>query len=177
MSVSSGAERVRPPTLRSLWQIVTLRPGLFAFDVLLQIPRQMAFLLPGLVIRECFNLLTRDARVSPDLIWLLVLLVGTGVVRVAMIYASALIDQVLQNFSAALLRANLFRRILQLPGARALPYSPGETITRLGGGVYGWRIFHHGAHRPAGVVRRGAAADRRDRDHQLRHAAHSGISA
>jgi ATP-binding cassette subfamily B protein len=135
MSVSSGAERVRPPTLRSLWQTVTLRPGLFAFDVLLQIPRQMAFLLPGLVIRECFNLLTRNARITPDLIWLLALLVGTGVVRVAMIYASALIDQVLQNFSSALLRANLFRRILQLPGARALPYSPGETITRLGGDV------------------------------------------
>jgi ATP-binding cassette subfamily B protein len=125
----------RPPTLHSLWRTVTLHPGLFVCNALLQIPRQMAFLLPGLVIRECFNLLTRQARITPDLIWLLALLVGSGVVRVAVIYASALIDQVLQNVVSALLRANLLRRILQLPGARALPYSPGETITRLGGDV------------------------------------------
>ena len=32
MSVSSGAERVRPPTLRSLWQIVTLRPDTGPLD-------------------------------------------------------------------------------------------------------------------------------------------------
>jgi ATP-binding cassette subfamily B protein len=125
----------RPGTLRSLWRVVTLHPRLFTLDALMQIPRQLAFLLPGLVIREAFNALTRDARITPELIWLLALLVGTGVVRVAFIYVSALIDQALQNVSSALLRSNLLRRILQLPGARALPSSPGETITRLGGDV------------------------------------------
>lgn len=125
----------RPGTLRALWKLVTYDRGLFVLDTLLQIPRQLAFLLPGLVIRACFNLLTQEPRITPSLIWLLVLLVGTGVVRVTVIYASALIDQVLQNFNSALLRTNLFRRILNLPGARALPYSPGETITRLGGDV------------------------------------------
>ncbi len=135
MNDAARGAPARPPTLHSLWRTVTLHPGLFVCNALLQIPRQMAFLLPGLVIRECFNLLTRQARITPDLIWLLALLVGSGVVRVAVIYASALIDQVLQNVVSALLRANLLRRILQLPGARALPYSPGETITRLGGDV------------------------------------------
>lgn len=133
--MSAAASQPRPNTLRALWQLVTFQRGLFALDALLQIPRQLAFLIPGLIIREAFNLLSRDMRITAGLWTLLGLLVGSGVLRVTMIYISALMDITLQNVNAALLRTNLLRRILQLPGARALPYSPGETITRIGGDV------------------------------------------
>ena len=122
-------------TLRALWRLALFQPRLFLTDLVLQVPRQLAFLIPGLIIRECFNALTRDARVTPQLWWLLVLLIASAVVRVILIYTSVFFDQTLQQYVAALLRKNLFQRILQLPGARALPSSPGETITRLGGDV------------------------------------------
>ena len=130
-----------PPTYRTLngwqalWRVARFKPALFGIDLLTQIPRQLAFLIPGWIIRQCFNLLTDNARITPTLWWFLVLLVASGVLRVSVIYVSAWLDQIVQNYSGALLRKNLFQRILQLPGARALPYSPGETITRLGGDV------------------------------------------
>ena len=120
---------------RALWMLARFKPGLFAVDLVMQVPRQLAFLLPGLIIRECFNALTQNARITPTLWWLLLLLVASGLARVSVIYLSAWLDQHVQNYIGALLRKNLFGRILQLPGARALPYSPGETITRLGGDV------------------------------------------
>jgi ATP-binding cassette, subfamily B, bacterial len=133
--MSALPNQPRPHTLLALWRMATFKPALFTVDALLQIPRQLTFLIPGLIIRECFNALTRNARITPDVWWLLALLIGSGVLRVFMIYVSAMLDQTLQNYGAALLRTNLFQRILRLPGARALPYSPGETITRLGGDV------------------------------------------
>ena len=125
----------RVSTFQALLKIARFQPGLFMLDGVLQIPRQLSFLIPGLIIRECFNLLTREQRFTSDLTWLLVLIVAAGFVRVGFIYISAFIDQYVQNYAGALLRKNLMQRILQLPGARALPYSPGETITRLGGDV------------------------------------------
>jgi ATP-binding cassette, subfamily B, bacterial len=122
-------------TLRALWQLAIFQPRLLLTDVVLQIPRQLAFLIPGLIIRECFNTLTQAGRITPQLWWLLVLLMASAVLRVTVIYTSVFFDQTLQQYAAALLRRNLFARILQLPGARALPSSPGETITRLGGDV------------------------------------------
>ena len=139
MNNSSKTSRVSETrevsAIRALWQLVIFQPRLFITNVVLQIPRQLAFLIPGLIIRECFNSLTQVGRVTPQLWWLLVLLMGSAVLRVIVIYTSVFFDQTLQQYVAALLRRNLFARILQLPGARALPSSPGETITRLGGDV------------------------------------------
>lgn len=136
-SATSAAQKpaTHVSTFRALWQIAKFQPGLFIIDGVLQIPRQLGFLIPGLIIREAFNLLTVQQRYTMDLTWLLLALVGAGVLRVGFIYLSAFVDQFVQNYSGALLRKNLMQRILQLPGARALPYSPGETITRLGGDV------------------------------------------
>src|SRR5258708_13249927 len=46
------------------------------------------------------------------------------------LYGGALAD-VLHRFTmSALLRRNMFERIFERPGARAVPYSPGEAISR-----------------------------------------------
>ena len=135
MSATTPKSNLRISAFQALWQLARFKPGLFSIDLLMQVPRQLAFLIPGLIIRECFNLLTQNARVTPTLGWFLLLLVASGLVRVSVIYISAWLDQHVQNYIGALMRKNLFGRILQLPGARALPYSPGETITRLGGDV------------------------------------------
>ena len=88
-----------PPTYRTLngwqalWRVARFKPVLFGIDLLMQIPRQLAFLLPGWIIRQCFNLLTDNARITPTLWWFLVLLIASGVLRVSVIYVSAWLDQ------------------------------------------------------------------------------------
>ena len=182
---------------QALWRVARFKPALFGIDLLMQIPRQLAFLLPGWIIRQCFNLLTDNARITPTLWWFLVLLVASGVLRVSVIYVSAWLDQIVQNYSGALLRKNLFQRILQLPGARALPYSPGETITRLGGDVteittfigeilqlFGMAcyagvafVIMAGIDRSNSRAVGGAAAGDRHNHHQFWYVAHPGLSS
>lgn len=120
---------------RTIWRLARQRPGLTLLSLLLHIPRQMAFLVPGLITRAAFDTLTRHARLTPDLGLLLGLLVLAAAGRVALIYISLWVNTLLQHTNGSLLRINLLKRILALPGARALPHSPGETITRLGGDV------------------------------------------
>lgn len=63
--------------------------------------------------RECFNSLTNNARITPDLWWWLFLLILAAVGRVTVIYIGALLDQIYQNYAGSLLRRNLFQRILK----------------------------------------------------------------
>jgi ATP-binding cassette subfamily B protein len=129
------------PTWKALGKLFAYKPWLFAADVFTQIPRQLMFLLPGLIIREIFNSLTANAGVTWGFWALLALLMASAFARVAAIYLGATLDEIFNNYAAALLRKNLFERILALPAARALPYSPGETITRLGGDVNEITLF------------------------------------
>jgi ATP-binding cassette subfamily B protein len=139
MSVAQATSGLRftdtPTTLRALLALARFKPLLFILNMVLQVPRQLAFVLPGLIIREAFNALARDGGFSNAVFWTLLVLVGAATGRVMAIYSSMLADQFVQHYVNALLRTNLLTRILSLPGAHALPYSPGETITRLGGDV------------------------------------------
>ncbi|MCS6847832.1 MAG: ABC transporter ATP-binding protein [Anaerolineae bacterium] len=131
----SGTSGATMPTWKALWHLFTFQPWLFGLNVLAQIPRQAMFLVPGLIIRACFDELTRRGQLTWGLMGLLALLVASAFARVGVIYLGALTMVIYNNYASALLRKNLFARILQLPAARALPYSPGEAITRLGGDV------------------------------------------
>ena len=132
---ASGTPTATMPTWRALWRLFTFQPWLFGLNVLAQIPRQAMFLVPGLIIRASFDTLTARGQLTWGLMGLLALLVASAVARVGVIYASATTMVMYNNYASALLRKNAFMRILQLPAARALPYSPGEAITRLGGDV------------------------------------------
>jgi ABC-type multidrug transport system fused ATPase/permease subunit len=140
-SSAAGASTSKIPTWKALGKLFSFKPTLFAADVLSQIPRQMMFLLPGLIVREVFNSLTANGGVTWGFWALLALLIASAFARVAAIYLGATLDEIFNNYAAALLRKNLFQRILSLPAARALPYSPGETITRLGGDVNEITLF------------------------------------
>jgi ATP-binding cassette subfamily B protein len=140
-SSAASAAPDKMPTWKALGKLFAYKPWLFAADVFTQIPRQLMFLLPGLIIREIFNSLTANAGVTWGFWALLALLMASAFARVAAIYLGATLDEIFNNYAAALLRKNLFQRILALPAARALPYSPGETITRLGGDVNEITLF------------------------------------
>ncbi len=100
--------------------IVVLR--LFIFTVTPQIT--------GLLMREFFNTLSGDSKLGVTPQAIAVILVGLAVARSVFILADMYAHYLYTFRTGALLRKNLLTRILERPGARAVPQSPGEAISR-----------------------------------------------
>lgn len=123
------------PTMTHLLRVMRAHPWRVTLSAILQVPRQLMFLLPGLIVREALDALARDRGLSGAVAGWMLLQLPAALVRIAMIYVSVYTDTFMREHSKATLRHNLLARVLSMPGARALPGSPGETITRLGGDV------------------------------------------
>ncbi|HEU5367571.1 MAG TPA: ABC transporter ATP-binding protein, partial [Ktedonobacterales bacterium] len=124
------------PTWRYLMHMVRYRPWLYLLHALLWGMFSLWYLLAGLLTRALFDTLTGQARFPGGATGLIVLLVVLAVSRVA-VWLSAGFVEILMRFSmSGLLRRNLLRRVLERPGARALPYSIGETISRFRDDAY-----------------------------------------
>lgn len=92
-------------------------------------------LVVGLVVRAIFDHLTGEAPARLGLWGLLALIAGLTFGRVIAILTGIWANSTLLNKSSGRVRRNLLRRILQRPGADALPGSSGEAISRFGGDV------------------------------------------
>ncbi len=88
-------------------------------------------LVPGLIVQQIFNNLTDNTPVTFGIWGLLALLVGVTITRIITLFVSVGAEVTLGQTSSAVLRQNIFIRILQRPGANALPSSSGEAISRL----------------------------------------------
>ena len=119
------------PTGKFLWRVVRSRPLLYVTLIIL---RSLIFsgapLLTGLIIRAFFDRLSGSAPAGLSLETLAALLVGTALGRSAIIFADITAHFTWQLSSSTLLRRNLFDRILERPGAQAVPSSPGEAVNR-----------------------------------------------
>ena len=89
----------------------------------------------ALLTRAFFNALTGEAEVGFDPYTLCIFLLITGVVRSIFIFIDIPIHFSTFFAIGALLRKNILEHILDRPGARALPGSPGEAISRFRGDV------------------------------------------
>ena len=87
-------------------------------------------LIPGLIVRRFFDVLTNDAPARLGVATLLALLIATAIVRVAALLVGPAVEITVQLTVSALLRQNMLNHILTQPGARALPASAGEAISR-----------------------------------------------
>jgi ATP-binding cassette subfamily B protein len=127
------ADRERPPEKSwryflsmisySFWNylaIVVMR--LFIFTVAPQ--------LTGLLLREFFNTLSGDSALALTPEAIAAILVALAVARSVVILADMYAHNLYTFRTGALLRKNLLTRILERPGARAVPQSPGEAISR-----------------------------------------------
>ena len=86
--------------------------------------------LTGLIIRAYFDTLTGDALFELNIWALIALLIAIALGRAMAIFADVAVYFSFRYTIAALLRVNLFEHIMNRPGARALPSSPGEAISR-----------------------------------------------
>jgi ATP-binding cassette subfamily B protein len=89
----------------------------------------------GLITRAFYDSLTGDAPAGFDPWTLSALIVATALARTGFVFTDILVHFRYRFTIEALLRKNLLNRILDRPGARAVPGSPGEAISRFRGDV------------------------------------------
>ncbi|MBA3470592.1 MAG: ABC transporter ATP-binding protein [Herpetosiphonaceae bacterium] len=117
-------------TYQFLWQLIRYRPWLYLLNATLWTLIHLSPLVPGLIIREFFDTLSGDATHSWSIGALIALLITTALMRVLLIFGGGSVDPLHRFTMSALLRRNLLERVLQRPGARALPDSVGEALSR-----------------------------------------------
>src|SRR2546423_5570479 len=117
-------------TFQFMWRMVRYRPWLYLLDCIFWTLIHMSPLIPGLIALQFFNTLSANTHLNATLWGLIALLIMTALARVVVLLCGALAD-ILHRFTmSALLRRNLLERILERPGARAVPDSTGEAISR-----------------------------------------------
>lgn len=113
------------------WQLIRCLPFEYARTAVLRILIfTVVFQLTGLVIRGFFNSLTGSAPTDWGPATWAALFVGLAVVRGVLILTDMYSFFAWSFSSAAVLRKNLFERILDRPGAQAVPESTGEAVSR-----------------------------------------------
>jgi ATP-binding cassette subfamily B protein len=86
--------------------------------------------LTGLVMREFFNTLSGESSLNFTPQALAAIVVGLAVARAVIIIADMIAHNLYTFRTGALLRKNMLTRILERPGARSVPQSAGEAISR-----------------------------------------------
>ncbi len=124
------------PTWCYLLKMTRSRPWLYLLHAVLWGMFGMSALLAGLIIRAFFDTLTEQVSMSVDTTGLIVLLVVLAVSRVVVWLTAGFVEILMRFTMSGLLRRNLLRHILNRPGAYALPYSVGETISRFRDDAY-----------------------------------------
>jgi ATP-binding cassette subfamily B protein len=117
-------------TYRFMWRLILYKPWLYLADAILWTLIHVAPLVPGLIARAYFDTLTNQTPASVDLTAIIVLVIMFGLARVIITVLGFFADSPHRFQMSGLLRHNMFARILQRPGARALPDSVGEAISR-----------------------------------------------
>ncbi|MGH2532884.1 MAG: ABC transporter transmembrane domain-containing protein [Thermomicrobiales bacterium] len=123
-------------TWRYLMGMVRFAPRLYLLHGGLWSVMNVTFLLPGLIASVFFDTLTGEARPPGGTTGLIVLLVLLAVGRAALWLIAGFVEITLRFTMSGLVRRNLLRHVLARPGADALPYSVGETISRFRDDAY-----------------------------------------
>jgi ATP-binding cassette subfamily B protein len=116
---------------RFFLSFITFRPWLFIgnwFSIILLFVFEM---LAGFAARDFFDRLTAGVHSDLALWWVATLLIVSAAGRVIFSLGCQLTNAPFIYTNAALLHKNIFGRLLQLPGACALPASSGEAVSRL----------------------------------------------
>lgn len=117
-------------TYQYLWQLLRYRGSLFWLGVLCYVLLYCGFIVPGWIAREVFNTLTGEAQVLLSFWALMGLLLLIILVQIVTFHGIMILETTFAHTIYALLRSNLLEHILRQPGARALPHSPGEAVSR-----------------------------------------------
>ncbi|MCA9877674.1 MAG: ABC transporter ATP-binding protein [Thermomicrobiales bacterium] len=120
----------RQPTWRALFAIARATGGYSVAHALLWALMGLSTLAPGLIVRAFLDTLTGEATFAWGTTGLVLLLALLALGQAALWMIAGYVEIMFRFLASALLRRNLLELILARPGALALPYSIGETISR-----------------------------------------------
>jgi ATP-binding cassette subfamily B protein len=119
-----------------IWRLAAYAPWIyFSLGLMRILIFAIAPQITGLITRAFYDRLTGDAPAGLNPWTLSALIVATAAARTGFVFVDIIVHFRLRFTIAALLRKNLLNRILERPGARAVPGSPGEAISRFRGDV------------------------------------------
>jgi ATP-binding cassette subfamily B protein len=122
------------PTWRYTLRMAHYAPGLYLLHALLWSAMNLLSLLPALIARAFFDALTGAAQLGIAGLLGLLCLIAAG--RVLIWLAGGFVEITFRFTMSGLVRRNLLRLVLDRPGASALPFSIGETISRFRDDAY-----------------------------------------
>ncbi|GCE05464.1 ABC transporter ATP-binding protein [Dictyobacter aurantiacus] len=115
-----------------VWRMANYRPWLYLLSGIFNgILFYLFPLIPGLIAQYILDGLSRHSLTPSLLWWMVALMVGVALGRLSCTFVAVIAETTMGETLQSLLRHNLFASILQRPGARALPSSTGEAISRL----------------------------------------------
>ncbi len=118
------------PTWRYFVKMARSQPRLYFTHLLLWTILAIFPLLPGLIARAFFDTLTGNGSFRLGTTGLVLLFAAVALVRAGLWLAGGYVETVMRFVMSGQLRRNMLRHILNHPGAEALPFSIGETISR-----------------------------------------------
>ncbi len=113
-----------------IWRLILSRPWLYAANAVSWIIIHISPVVPGLIIREFFDMLSGESRLNVSIWGLMALFVATAAARIVNILIGALADTNHRFRMSALLRRNVLESMLATPKS-ARDVSPGETVNIL----------------------------------------------
>ncbi|AEI41124.1 ABC transporter ATP-binding protein [Paenibacillus mucilaginosus] len=116
-------------TFTFLWRLTRYRLGLYFLNALAWTLIYLAPIVPGLLTKAFFDMLSGSSPYELGLGMIIVLLVAAALGRVVLIIFGFMTDVQFRFRIGGLLRRNLLSHVLKEPGARAIPTSPGEAIS------------------------------------------------
>jgi ATP-binding cassette subfamily B protein len=134
--VESSEPKTGLQTWRLVWHLIRFRPWLYLTLIGVGMLFVFGVSQASAALNSLFlDVLTGDAQASIGLGGILGLLGAVAVARVGVIFAYISTEVTMRFTVGTLLCKNLFGNILDHPGARAVPGSPGEAISRFRGDV------------------------------------------
>ena len=119
-------------TYEAIYSVIRYRPKLWLVNLASMMILMAGWLIPGLLTREFFNLISKEAPTGWNLWTIVAGLVGCGLARAIGLYGLPTTNRPFAEVSRTLLQKNVLNRILMQPGAQALPVgeSPGQVVNR-----------------------------------------------
>ncbi len=113
-----------------IWRLIRYRPVLYTINTIFWILTYVIPIFVGLLSQQFLNTLPKVGHLNTSLWLLIVLMIMTALARIISLLMGGWLDILYRFSTSGLLRRNLLERILERPGASAVPGSPGEAISR-----------------------------------------------